>query len=238
MMKKITLFFLFIPLLAVSQTIFNISNLHVSGKDWNSLLKLYDDYYSSVEFDSGGVVIDRIILGDGEFNIRIARYGDLNNWGIKTERPDYQGPAFWRGRNDFVNDYGPSYAGTSLWYSGSSNPSHRVQQRWFLKVDDPQKFMTAFEQFMKDTKKMMGDRWIAVAAYTANSPKGATHSVGMAAENWVEMEQLRAQILQSKAFENFIINRGEVEDVGNIMYRRMRHYNNERNKKKTFDDMW
>lgn len=233
-MKKILVLFLLAPLFLSAQTVFRASNLHISGKDWSSSLKLYDDYYSTVEFGSGGVVIDRIILGDGEHNIRVVRYGDIEGPGIKTDRPDYQGPAFWRGLSSYVNDYGPSYAGKSLWSNKKSNPEHRVQQRWFMKVKDPKKFMAAFAQFMKSTEEIMGNRWISLAAYTVSSPNGATHTVGISALNWREMEQLREKI-PAQVLETFFKNRGEVEDLGNIMYRRMRHYNNERNKNKTFD---
>ena len=38
--------------------------------------------------------------------------------------------------------------------------------------------------------------------------------------------------------KNFLSSRGNVEDVNNVLHRRMRHYNNKRNKSKTYDDMW
>ena len=137
-----------------------------------------------------------------------------------------------------VNEFGPSYAGASAYRNGKSNPNHKVQQRWYLKVKDPEKFVVAFKKFIKSSEKMMGNRWITVKAYTVNNPHGATHSVAMSGENWQELESLRSDILGSKAFINFMNERGQVEDLANIMYRRMRHYNNENNKAKTFDDMW
>ena len=237
-MKKLLILLLLSPIISSSQMISRISELSVSPKNWNSFLEIHDDYYSHVEFKSGGVVIDWIILGNGKTNMRIGRYGDSNNWGLNTERSKYEGPAFWRSRDNYVNEFGPSYAGASAYRNGKSNPNHKVQQRWYLKVNDPEKFMTAFKKFINSTEKMMGNRWITVKAYTVNNPHGATHSVAMSGENWQELESLRSDILGSKAFINFMNERGQVEDLANIMYRRMRHYNNENNKAKTFDDMW
>lgn len=237
-MKKLLILSLLAPIISSSQMISRISELSVSPKNWNSFLEIHDDYYSNVEFKSGGVVIDWIILGNGKTNMRIGRYGDSNNWGLNTERSKYEGPAFWRSRDNYVNEFGPSYAGASAYRNGKSNPNHKVQQRWYLKVNDPEKFMTAFKKFINSTEKMMGNRWITVKQYTVNNPHGSTHSVAMSGESWQELEVLRSKILSSKAAVDFINERGLVEEMGNIMYRRMRHYNNEKNSNKTFDDMW
>lgn len=224
--------------MGTSQMISRISEINVSPKNWDSFLGLYDDYWSNVEFKSGGVVVDWIIMGNGETNMRIGRYGESDNWGLKSERPEYQGQAFWRSRDNYVEGNGPSYAGVSAFRNGKSNPDHKVQQRWYLKVEDPEKFMIAFQKFIKSSEKIMGNRWITVKSYTVNNPHGATHSVAMSGESWQELESLRTAIISSKSFTNFINERGQVEDLANIMYRRMRHYNNDMNSKKTFDAMW
>ncbi|MCH1418094.1 MAG: hypothetical protein L7U68_06070, partial [Flavobacteriaceae bacterium] len=81
-------------------------------------------------------------------------------------------------------------------------------------------------------------RWISLSAYTVANPGGATHSVTMSGESWMELEKVRAQVFANGTAEKFFNSRGKVEDVNNALYRRMRHYNNERNKAKTYDDMW
>jgi hypothetical protein len=54
----------------------------------------------------------------------------------------------------------------------------------------------------------------------------------------MELERVRAQVFANGTAEKFLSSRGKVEDVNNALHRRMRHYNNERNKSKTYDDMW
>jgi hypothetical protein len=53
------------------------------------------------------------------------------------------------------------------------------------------------------------------------------------------MEQTRDAIFKNeKTVNDFFINRGPVEEIFNVIHRRMRHYNNTRNKNKSFGDMW
>ncbi|NDB79252.1 hypothetical protein EB155_05240 [archaeon] len=237
MKKVIFLFSLFISLSSIAQTIFSERKISVPQKDMSSFLDLNDNYFGDIEFKSGGLVIDWIRIGSGDFNVRVVRYGDMNNWGIQTELSEYEGPNFWSRRNQHVEDFGPSFAGTSVFRQGDGS-KHNTQQRWYLKVENPEEFMKAFKTFLKDNKDVFGDRWISVAAYTVGNPNGATHSVAMSGESWVELEQIRAKIFANGSAEKFLSSRGKVEDLHNELHVRMRHYNNERNKTKTYDDMW
>ena len=54
----------------------------------------------------------------------------------------------------------------------------------------------------------------------------------------MELEQVRAKVFANGSAEKFLNARGSVEDVYSVMHRRMRHYNNERNKAKTYKEMW
>ena len=238
-MKKlfITAVCLFSISLTAQDIIFAISQYEVPRKDMNSFLELNDNYYGDIEFKSGGVVIDWIRIGNGEFNVRVGRYGDMNNWGIETEMSEYEGPNFWTRRSQHITKYGPRYAGTSIYRQGNGS-KHNTRQKWDLNVENPQQFLKAFKTFLNDNKKVFGDRWINLAAYTVANPGGATHSVTMSGESWMELERVRAQVFDNGTAEKFLSSRGKVEDVNNALHRRMRHYNNERNKSKTYDDMW
>lgn len=220
-----------------AQTIFNVGNYQVEWKDMNSFLELNDNFYGDVEFNSGGMVIDWYRIGSEDFNIRIGRYGDMNDWGVKTERAEYEGPNFWTRRAQYISDFGKNYAGTVV-YNQGSNGNHNTQQRWYLKVENPEQFVKAFKTFLNDNKKVFGDRWISLVAYTVGNPNGATHSVAMSAEGWPELEQIRAEVTANGTAAKFINSRGTVEDLHNVVYRRMRHYNNQRNDAKTYADMW
>ena len=237
MKKVIFLLSLFISVSALAQTIFSERHYSVPQKDLNSFLDLNDNYFGDIEFKSGGVVIDWIRIGGGDFNVRVVRYGNMNNWGIQTELSEYEGPNFWSRRNQQIEDFGPSFAGTSVFRQGDGS-KHNTQQRWYLKVENPEQFMKAFKTFLKDNKDVFGERWISVVGYTVGNPDGATHSVAMSGESWMELEQIRAKIFANGSAEKFLSSRGNVEDLHNVLHRRMRHYNNERNKTKTYDNMW
>jgi len=237
MKKVIFLFSLFISVSALAQTIFSERHYSVLQKDMNSFLDLNDNYFGDIEFKSGGVVIDWIRIGGRDFNVRVVRYGNMNNWGIQTELSEYEGPNFWSRRNQQIEDFGPSFAGTSVFRQGDGS-KHNTQQRWYLKVENPKQFMKAFKTFLKDNKDVFGERWISVVGYTVGNPDGATHSVAMSGESWMELEQIRAKIFANGSAEKFLSSRGNVEDLHNVLHRRMRHYSNERNKTKTYDNMW
>ena len=236
MKKVIFLFSLFISVSALAQTIFSERSYSVPQKNMNSFLDLNDNYFGDIEFRSGGVVIDWIRIGGGDFNVRVVRYGNMNNWGIQTELSEYEGRNFWTRRNQQIEDFGPSFAGNSVFRQGDGS-KHNTQQRWYLKVENPEQFMKAFKTFLKDNKDVFGDRWISVVGYTVGNPDGATHSVAMSGESWMELEQIRAKIFANGSVEKFLSSRGKVEDLHNVLHRRMRHYNNERNKTKTYDNM-
>ena len=237
MKKVIFLLSLFISVSALAQTIFSERHYSVPQKDLNSFLDLNDNYFGDIEFKSGGVVIDWIRIGGRDFNVRVVRYGNMNNWGIQTELSEYEGPNFWSRRNQQIEDFGPSFAGTSVFRQGDGS-KHNTQQRWYLKVENSEQFMKAFKTFLKDNKDVFGERWISVVGYTVGNPDGATHSVAMSGESWMELEQIRAKIFANGSAEKFLSSRGNVEDLHNVLHRRMRHYNNERNKTKTYDNMW
>ena len=238
-MKKIFIATAFLISICFVCSEYDLRNKSISSsrKDMSSFLELYDNYYGDIEFKSGGVIIDWIRVGNGDFNVRVGRYGDMNNWGIKTEMSEYEGPNFWTRTSQHITKYGPRYAGTSVYRQGDGS-KHNTRQKWNLKVENPQQFLKAFKAFLNDNKKVFGDRWISLSAYTVGNPGGATHSVTMSGESWMELEQVRAQVFANGTAEKFLSSRGNVEDVNNVLHRRMRHYNNKRNKSKTYDDMW
>ena len=94
--------------------------------------------------------------------------------------------------------YGPRYAGTSVYRQGDGS-KHNTRQKWNLKVENPQQFLKAFKAFLNDNKKVFGDRWISLSAYTVGNPGGATHSVTMSGESWMELE-LRYLLMAQQNF--------------------------------------
>ena len=70
----------------------------------------------------------------------------MNNWGIKTEIPEYEGPNFWTRTSQHITKYGPRYAGASAYRQGDGS-KHNTRQKWNLKVENPQQFVKAFKTF-------------------------------------------------------------------------------------------
>ena len=229
-MKKI--FFLATFILSAysySQTITITSEQSVTPSNWSAYLDLHDEHFGDVTFKEGsGVVVQRIRVSEGEYNMRRIRYGNMNDWGVASEREEHEGSSFWRGMGDQVEDWGPNYASKGLFYQGGGNNKYKFAQVYEAKVNDPQTFLKAFKTWLDENKKVIKDRWINVAEFTIAGPKGATHAVTISAESWSELEQMReAWMTNTKSAQKFFQNRGEVIDTRNFLVQRLRHFNNE-----------
>jgi hypothetical protein len=115
-MKKI--FFLATLILSLhsySQTISITGEQSVMPSNWSAYLDLQDEHFGDVSFKkSSGLLVQRIRVSEGEYNMRRIRYGSMNDWGIASEREEYEGSSFWRGMGDQVEDWGPNYTSKGL----------------------------------------------------------------------------------------------------------------------------
>tara|TARA_A100001015_G_C14765570_1_gene623195 strand:- start:93 stop:809 length:717 start_codon:yes stop_codon:yes gene_type:complete len=238
-MKKLFLLgALFLAAYSYSQTIVITSEQEVMPSNWSAYLELHDQFFGDVTFnEGGGVVVQRIRVSDGKYTMRRIRYGKMNNWGISSDRGEFESSSFWRGLGDQVKDWGPNYASKSLFYQGGGNNKNKFAQVYEAKVKDPQAFLNSFKTWLNENKKVIKDRWINVAEFTIAGPNGATHAVTITAENWIELEQMReAWLGNAKSAQKFFQNRGEVIDTRNFLVERLRHYNNDRIKAGTTKD--
>ena len=238
-MKKILFFFLLCLALNSSAQTISRSNLHkVESYRWDAYLALHDTYYGNVTYKEGsGVTISRLTLSDGKYNMRVSNYGNINDFGIASERGATEGPAFWRGLALQISEYGPSYASKGLFTQGTTSKNNKVSQVYEFKAKDPQAFLNAFKTFLNENKEAIKDRWVNLSQFTVASLNGASHSVTIAGENWSELERLRHALETNvKSYQKFLQDRGEVVDTRNYLVERVRHYNNTRIKEGTTRD--
>jgi hypothetical protein len=238
-MKKLFLFgALLLTVYSNSQTIVLTSEQQVMPSNWSAYLDLHDQFFGDVVFKEGsGVVVQRIRVSDGKYNMRRIRYGNMDDWGVSSEREEFEGSSFWRGLGDQVEDWGPNNASKGIFYQGGGNNKYKFAQVFEVKVKDPQAFLNAFKIWLDENKKVVKDRWINVSEYTIAGPNGSTHAVTFAAEDWFELEQMREALLgNTKSTQKFFQNRGEVIDTRNFLVQRLRHYNNNTIKEGTTKD--
>ncbi len=232
MKKVIFLVSFLVSVYTYSQNIVITSEQRVMPSNWSAYLDLHDDHYGTVTFKEGsGVVVQRIRVSEGKYNMRRVSYGNMNDWGVASEREEYEGSSFWRGMGDQVEEWGPNYASKGLFYQGGGNKQYKFAQVYEAKISDPQAFLKAFKTWLDENKKVIKDRWINVSEFTIAGPNGATHAVTINAESWFELEQMREALLgNAKSAQKFFQNRGEVIDTRNFLVQRLRHYNNKYNK--------
>ena len=228
-MKKLLLFTtLFVGFALSAQTIVTSSEQLVKGSNWDAYLGLHDEHYGDANFNEGsGLVIQRIRISESDYNMRVIRYGNMNDWGLSTPMDEYQRPAFWRGVSDQIEKWGPNNASKGIYNQGGGSGKYKFAQIYDAKISNPQAFLSAFKTWLKENDKIIKERWISVSSYTIAGPGGATHSVTISAESWFELEQLRELWGgNTNSAQKFYENRGEVIDTRNFLVQRLRHYNN------------
>ena len=116
--------------------------------------------------------------------MRRIRYGNMNDWGVVTEREEYEGSSFWRGMGQQVEYCGPNYASKGLFYQGGGNNKYKFYQVYEAKVNDPQAFLKAFKTWLDENEKVIKNGWINISEFTIAGPKGTNHVVTISAESW------------------------------------------------------
>ena len=237
-MKKIFVLVMLFSAFSVSaQTITSIQELTVKGWDRDAYLALHDEYYGKVTFKEGsGVVIERIRMSDGSQNMRLRNYGVMNDWGVASERGAFEERAFWRGLAEQVSENGPFYASKGVFAQGG-NLKYKITQVFEFKAKDPQAYLNALKIWLDENKDIILDRRVSLQAYTVAGPNGASHSLSIEAENWVELEKLREVLMSNtKSIQKFYQTRGETTETRNFTAERLRHYSNLRIKSGTTKD--
>ena len=220
-MKKISL------LIAVFASFYCVAQIpsftvqYFDAKPWQQteIAQIFDNYYEGVEFKSGGLYLERLRGGNTEGTHRIVFFGDRENFGRKEgEKTSEEVRAFYREFSDNIENWGNSYTGRILDYSGEGSPDdYGYIQIYEIKVADQVAFLKAHKKIVSKMSKVMEGRPVAFGTYDIGAPNGASHWVAVAYKNRADNIKIKAASEKyTKEWGEYFSTRGEVEDTGNF----------------------
>ena len=177
--------------------------------------KIFEQYFNKAR-KSGSAILQRVRFLDNVTH-RILITGDPANWGSKDEITDVEWNAFYRGMWMHQQSKAPgSYTGKSLVWIEGNRAKNNVGQIWIMKVADSNKYLNAFNKFIKQVVDILGDRSIGFGEMNMGR-NGATHYAVFYGDNLSDVELTMDKIRASKAFVEMVDNRGEVEILNSFM---------------------
>lgn len=228
-MKKLftlLLFGLFINT-AISQTnTFTVYYFDVKPGMESSLADVFDSFYEEVEFNSGGVYLERMQRGDVLGTHRVVAFGELGKFGVadgqKTSQ-DWQ--QFRTNRLKFMEKIGPSYSGRITLSNGVDPFSKGYFQLYEAKVYEPEKLIAAHSKAMKEVWDYESNAML-FGTYDVGTPGGATHFAAFGADNLESLMLWKVFIEQnnSKGQAEYFKSRGKVEETTNYSLRILKQY--------------
>ena len=194
----------------------------------NEIAEKFDNYYEGVEFNSGGVYLERLGRGNTMGTHRIVYFGDAANWGMKEgQKERSQNILFWRNISEHIDSWGDAYSGRILDYSGDVAPDHYgYVQIYEIAVSDAEKFISAHKKIVSQARELMGDRPVAFGSFDIGSPNGATHFVAVGYKGVSDNIVMKSKIEQAlaKEWKEYYKNRGNVTNMGNFDLRILKTY--------------
>ena len=159
-----------------SQNTFRLWHFNAKDGTETAIGELMTKHNSNAEFKSGGVQIERISFGDNKWTHRVVAFGEVGKIG-RNDLKEFQQSLFLEKLNNFVEDWGPSYAGRFLSYVGGQPKDFPFIQIYEITPSDPVAFKKAHDKFVSKASKIIGDRPVGYGTYDIGSPNGATHWV-------------------------------------------------------------
>lgn len=207
---------------------FTVYYFDVKPYQEDAIVQKFDNFYNSIEFNSGGVYLEKLNRGNTLGTHRIVFFGDAANWGIKEGQIDkYRKMVFWRNVNDHVESRGDAFTGRILDYDGDVAPDHYGYiQIYDIAVDNPQKFLDAHKKIVSQARGLMEDRPVAFGTYDIGSPNGATHWVAVGYKGVGDNIIIKSKMEQelAKEWAAYFKNRGEVINKGNFDLKILKSY--------------
>ena len=159
-----------------SQNTFRLWHFNAKDGTETAIGELMTKHNANAEFKSGGVQIERISFGDNKWTHRVVAFGEVGKIG-RNDLKEFQQSLFLEKLNNFVEEWGPSYAGRFLSYVGGQPKDFPFIQIYEITPSDPVAFKKAHDKFISKASKIIGDRPVAYGTYDIGSPNGATHWV-------------------------------------------------------------
>ena len=217
-MKKILFIICVLSLsISFSQNTFRLWHFNAKPGTETAIGNLLTKHNENAEFKSGGVQIERISYGDNQWTHRVVAFGEVGKIG-RTDLKDFQQDLFLEQINNFVEDWGPSYAGRFLSYVGGQPKDFPFLQIYEITPDDPDAFKKAHDKFISKASKVIGDRPVAFGTYDIGSPNEATHWVVIGSSGFSDLidQKQKWEDNFSKEAEEWAKTNGGVEFKSNF----------------------
>ena len=212
MKKFIYLVFVLSVSISYSQNTFRLWHFNAKDGTEEAIGNLLAEHNKDAAFKSGGVQIERISYGDNMWTHRVVAFGEVGKIG-RTDLKEFQQDLFLEKINNFVEEWGPAYAGRFLSFVGGVPKDFPFIQIYNIKPNDPFAFQKAHDKFVGKASKILGDRPVGFGTYDINKPDGATHWAAVSGKSEEDHIKLLEKLEKMSEFYSFLDNRGPVEDI-------------------------
>ena len=222
-MKKLLLIFSLVLFnYTFSQTSIRIVDFDVKWGAEEEVARLFADYHNS-ERKSGGAHLQKINYLKNVTH-RAVFVGDPSNWGVKTEKTADEWDAYRGKMRRLLNNAEPSVVMTNLRWRKGDSENNKVSKNWEMKIKDPVKFLKAYDKFIKSIDNVLGDHITAIESIDLGG-NGGTHRSWLSGTDLNNLILLEREIQNTKAFQTFIEERGEVELINSYLSTRIHKFN-------------
>tara|TARA_S200000501_G_scaffold362038_1_gene391082 strand:+ start:706 stop:1377 length:672 start_codon:yes stop_codon:yes gene_type:complete len=223
-MKKILLLLVLFFALSLDAQNIRVYNFNVAPHNAGSVANLFEEYHSKGKRKSGNVILQRVQFQNNVTH-RVLLTGNPNNWGSAIERPNSEWSAYLRGTRPFRRPTEGSYTATSAYWKAGDREKYNYGQQWLLKVKDPAKYASAWIKFAKAIEPMIGERMIGLGSISMGDLGGATHYTVFYGQSMNDLEVMIGKIRKSKAYQEYVKNRGEMEIIKSFSVQDLLVYN-------------
>ena len=221
MKKLFTLITLLFVGVLYSQNSFTLYHFNAEDGGERAIANLATEFWGDAKFNSGGVQIERIGMGDNPWSHRIIFFGELGNRGrVEGDVEKYEWGLFRQRLNDYVKEWGPGYAGRFLSYAGGQPKDYPTIQIYEFTPKDAQAFQKAHEKLVKSTSKTRGDRPVAFGSFDIGGG-GASHWIAIGSSDFDDLmdQKVKAEKNNSKEWAEWWKTNGGFENKGNFVIR-------------------
>ena len=204
------------------QTSIRVVDFDVKWGAEEEVARLFADYHNS-ERKSGGAHLQKINYLKNVTH-RAVFVGDPSNWGVKTEKTAAEWAAYQGKMRRLLNNGETSVVMTNLRWRKGDSEKNKVSKNWEMKIKDPIRFLKAYDKFIKAIDNVLGDHITAVESIDLGG-NGGTHRSWLNGTDLNNLILLEREIQNTKAFQTFIEERGEVELINSYLSTRIHKFN-------------
>ncbi|MDA7570589.1 hypothetical protein N8699_04315 [Flavobacteriaceae bacterium] len=223
MKKFITITTLLVSIVSFAQTSIRVINLDVKMGRAEEVAELFAEW-NDTERKSGAAVLQGVNYLGYDVTHRVLLVGDPANWGYKEEKSDVEWDAYIGKIQKNINDGTGSMVMTNLRWRDGDGKKNKAHKNWEMIVDEPAKFAKAYDKFIKSIDNILDDRIVALESIDMGG-QGGTHNTWLSGSNLNDIILTERAINKTKAFQNFIAERGKVELVKSYLTNNIHVFN-------------